>query len=68
MKFEYDKDVDAAYIYLEYPIKKGQVKDTIELDEDIVVDFDKNGKLLGMEILDASKHLNKKAILTAQIA
>jgi len=30
MKFEYDKDVDAAFIYLEYPIKDGQVKKTIE--------------------------------------
>lgn len=26
MKLEYDKEVDAAYIYLEYPLKKGQAK------------------------------------------
>ncbi len=56
------------HIYIEYPIKKGQVKDTIELNEDIAIDFDKNGKLLGMEILDASKHLKKKVILEAQTA
>ena len=50
MKFEYDKEVDAAYIYLEYPIKEGQVKRTIELDENIILDFNDNNKLLGVEI------------------
>jgi len=29
-------------------------------------DFDEKGKLLGVEILDASKILNKKVILEAQ--
>nr|MBI4157087.1 DUF2283 domain-containing protein [Candidatus Woesearchaeota archaeon] len=66
MKFEYDKEVDAAYIYLEYPIKDGEVKKTIELNEDIIVDFDEKGKLLGVEILNASKVLNKKTLLQAQ--
>ena len=65
LRSEYDKDVDAAYIYLEYPIKKGQVKETIELNENIAVDFDKDGKLIGIEILEASKHLNKKSIAQA---
>ena len=55
MKFEYDKDADAAYIYIEHPIKEGEVKKTIELNESIILDFDKKGKLLGMEILNASK-------------
>lgn len=66
MKFEYDKDVDAAYIYLEYPIKEGGAKKTIELNENIIVDFDEKGKLLGVEILNASKTLNKKTLLRAQ--
>lgn len=66
MKFEYDKEVDAAYIYIEYPIKEGEVKKTIELNENIILDFDSKGKLLGVEILDASKILNKKVLLEAQ--
>jgi len=53
MKIEYDKEVDAAYIYLEYPIKEGEAKKTIELNENIILDFNENGKLLGVEILDA---------------
>lgn len=68
MKFEYDKEVDAAYIYLEYPIKSGQIKNTIELNDNIILDFDNKGKLLGVEILDASKILNKKALLGAKAA
>ena len=66
MKFEYDKSVDAAYIYLEHPIKQGEVKKTIELNENIVADFDKKGKLLGVEILNASKVMNKKVLVEAR--
>jgi uncharacterized protein YuzE len=68
MKFEYDKEVDAAYIYIEYPIKNGEAKKTIELNENIILDFDEKGKLLGVEILDASKVLKKEALLEAQVA
>lgn len=66
MKFEYDKDVDAAYIYLKHPIKEGEAKKTIELNENIILDFDGNNKLLGVEILNASKVLNKGTLLQAQ--
>lgn len=65
MKFEYDRDVDAAYIYLEYPIDDNNIKETIELNDNIKLDFDKNGKLVGVEILDASKVLNEKVLLKA---
>ena len=68
MKFEYDEEVDAAYIYVEYPIKDGEAKRTIELDGNIILDFDEEGKLLGVEILDASKVLKKEASLEAQVA
>ena len=66
MKLEYDREADAAYIYLEYPIKDGQVKNTIELNDKIILDFDSKGKLLGVEILDASTVLNKKTLLEAK--
>jgi len=66
MKIEYDKDADAAYIYVVYPLKDGQSKKTTKVKEDIIVDFDKDGKLLGVEVLNASKHLDKKVILQAQ--
>jgi len=66
MKFKYDKEADAAYIYVEDSIKDGEVDKTIELNDNIIIDFDKNGKLLGVEILNASKILNKKSIIEAE--
>ncbi|MBI4451864.1 DUF2283 domain-containing protein [Candidatus Woesearchaeota archaeon] len=66
MKLEYDKDADAAYLYMQYPVKEGAAKKTIQLNDNIILDFDENNKLLGVEILDASKVLNKKVILEAQ--
>lgn len=66
MKFEYDKEVDAAYIYLEDSIKDGGAKKTIKLNDNIILDFDENKKLLGIEILDASKILSSKSLLDAQ--
>ncbi len=66
MKFEYDQDVDAAYIYLEDSIADGGVKKTIELNQNIILDFDAEGKLLGIEILDASSVLHKGALLKAK--
>lgn len=66
MKFEYDKEVDAAYIYLDYPIKSGQAKKTVQANDNIILDFDDNNKLIGVEILDASKVLNKKALVESR--
>ena len=66
MKFEYDEEVDAAYIYLKYPIKHGEAKKTITLNDNIVVDFDQNDKLIGVEILNASKVLAEKVLVQAK--
>tara|TARA_Y100000310_G_C20437197_1_gene694307 strand:- start:209 stop:415 length:207 start_codon:yes stop_codon:yes gene_type:complete len=68
MKVSYDKEVDAAYIYLKYPIEKGESKKTIELNDNIILDFDKNKKLIGMEVLNASKVLSKKILEQPQAA
>ena len=65
MKFEYDKDADAAYVYLKYPIKDGEVKSTVEQGNNIVLDYDKNKKLIGVEILEASKIMDKEVLLKA---
>jgi len=65
MKIEYDKKADAAYIYLKYPIKNGECKKTIKLNEDTILDYDSSNKLIGIEILNASKILSKKVIREA---
>ena len=50
MKIEYDKDVDALYVRLQ----EKYVDRTTEIEEGINIDFDENGKLIGIEILDAT--------------
>lgn len=63
MKLEYDKDADAAYIYLVDDMGEGEAVKTIELNDNIILDFDAQGKLIGIEVLDASKILNEKILL-----
>jgi len=58
MKIHYDPEVDALYIEL----VKGKYEVSREVSDSIVVDEDKKGKVLGIEILDASKTLSKKEI------
>ncbi|MBU0761215.1 MAG: DUF2283 domain-containing protein [Nanoarchaeota archaeon] len=60
MKIEIDKEVDASYIYAKEEIGEGEVAKTIEVNGNIILDFDSGGKLIGIEILDASKNLSNK--------
>ena len=56
----FDSDADAAYIYLASPIADGAVKRTITADTDhgmINLDLDGDGRLIGIEILGADRHL-----------
>ena len=65
MRLEYDKEVDAAYVYLVYPIKDGEAKKTIELNENIIIDFNDRGEMIGIEVLNAIKLLSKKSLSEA---
>ena len=47
MKIDYDPDADAMNIDL----KKGDVAKTIELDENVIIDLDKSGEILTIEVL-----------------
>lgn len=62
MKVTYDRSVDAAYIYLARTIGPGEVKKTYacdprEVQGQINLDFDDAGRLIGIEVLDASRLL-----------
>lgn len=61
MKIELDKEADAAYIYFK-DISAGEVKNTISLNDEINIDLDTEGKILGIEILEASKNLPKTGL------
>ncbi len=55
MKIKYDSQVDAAYI----SFKKGPTQvTTIRVTEDLAIDFGPNEEIVGIEVLDASQHLD----------
>lgn len=58
MKITYDKIADAAYMTL----RKGKVAKTVEMSDSVIIDLDKKGNLLGIEMLDASNQLTKSEI------
>ncbi len=62
MRFEYDEGTDAGYIYIKHPIRAGEAKNTIALNENIILDFDRKNKLVGIEILNASKVIGAGAL------
>ena len=51
MRIEYDKEVDALYVRLQ----ETYVARTVEIEEGLNLDLDENGKLIGLEILDATE-------------
>jgi uncharacterized protein YuzE len=70
-KLTYDPEVDAAYLFL-VPIGPGEAKKTYACDPDevggqIQLDFDEGGRLIGIEVLDAS-HLLPKDLLKAGLS
>jgi uncharacterized protein YuzE len=63
MKIIFDEKADAIYIYLIEPSKKrGIVKKTIEAQEGVLLDIDRRGRLLGIEILDVSARVPLKSL------
>ncbi|MBI2655201.1 DUF2283 domain-containing protein [Candidatus Woesearchaeota archaeon] len=47
MKIKYDSDADAMYLTL----KRDKAASTKEIDENTILDFDKNGEVIRVEIL-----------------
>ncbi|MBI2471210.1 MAG: DUF2283 domain-containing protein [Planctomycetes bacterium] len=60
MKVYYDKEVDALYIKLGNKTPEG----VIEISEGVNLDTTSKGKIVGLEILDASKKMDIKTILS----
>ncbi len=55
MKVIYDRETDTLSIIL----RDGKVAESDEVREGLIVDFDKAGKLLSIELLDASEQVNR---------
>ena len=58
MKIEYDKDADALYIIF----KEGTYSISKEIEDGIIIDYNKKGDILGIEIIEASNRMKGKEL------
>ena len=54
MKVIYDRETDTLSIIL----REGKIADSDEAHPGLILDYDKSGRLLSLEMLDASEHVN----------
>jgi uncharacterized protein YuzE len=63
-EWQYDAQADAAYIRIQH----GQVACTAELAEGVLVDYDADGNVLGIELLDVMDHLSHVRVGLATVS
>jgi uncharacterized protein YuzE len=63
MKIEYDRQADAMYIRL----KAGIVAESEEVRPGVVLDFDAEGRVLGIEMLDVSQRTDNPRELAMEL-
>ena len=59
MKTTYDPDADALYLRF----ADASIVESEEVSDGIVLDFDAEGRIVAIEVLDARKHLSQGAQL-----
>ena len=63
MKVVYDPETDT----LNFILRDGKIKKSDEVKEGIIVDYDKKGKIVSIEVLNASKHSEKPLEVSYEI-
>lgn len=63
MQIQYDSKFDLLYLRLE---PDRQMVTNIQVTEDIVLDIGDGDKIVGIEILDASKHVNLEKLIPVE--
>ena len=58
MKIEYDPERDLLYIF--FAEIETKAAETVTIKPDVHADFDREGKLMGIEVIEASKVMGKK--------
>jgi uncharacterized protein YuzE len=58
VQVEYDQKTDVMYIWL----RKAKYDISEELAENVILDLDKKGRIIGIEVLDASKNIGKESV------
>lgn len=64
MYFEYDAEADAAYLTLGAPVGPGEAVRQVTIEDggipSMIIDYDEDDKILGFEILNASRSLRSE--------
>ena len=63
MRVHYDDEVDALYLELSEESPEG----VVEITEGVNLDTTSRGKIVGIEILDASKKIDLKTVLSYRL-
>jgi uncharacterized protein YuzE len=63
MKIEYSREADALYVYF----KEEYVAESREIEDGVVIDFNKEGQIIGIEILDATQRFSLSDIVNVSI-
>ena len=58
VRVEYDSKADAMYIWL----RKAKYDISEELSENVILDLYKKGRIIGIEVLDATKNIGKELV------
>lgn len=64
MKVKYDKEVDVLYI----AFSENKIKESDEEKAGIILDYDKQGSIVGIEILNASKRMKNPTKVEYEVA
>lgn len=64
MKVKYDKEVDVLYIVF----SENKIKESDEEKPGIILDYDRTGSIVGIEILDASKKMKNPTKVEYEVA
>lgn len=58
MRYHFSKQDDALYVRF----NESKYAESDEVRDGVIFDYDKNGKIIGIEILEVSKRFPKKAL------
>ena len=59
MRIRYSQEADALYIRL----KETKIEDTDEVSEDLIIDYDTDGSVVGIEVLAASEKVDMEQLI-----
>jgi len=63
MEITYDKDADAMYI----EFRKGEFAKNKKMDDFTILDFDAEGNILGIELLEVSKRIPAESLTKVHV-